>query len=117
MHVVINSNTYKIRIPVVYSLVVYFLHVEIHSMKLKKIYSFARCLELIKMDLLEKESADVLYSSDLLCKYIVIIASIVSILKKIYCTRNEKLFLDLRYVLHVHQSSCSLYFKDVSIPL
>lgn len=35
-YVVINSNTYKIRIPVVYSLVVYFLHVEIHSMKLKK---------------------------------------------------------------------------------
>lgn len=30
-YVVINSNTYKIRIPVVYSLVVYFLHVEIHS--------------------------------------------------------------------------------------
>lgn len=52
-------------------------------MKLKKIYSFARCLELIQMDLLEKESADVLYGSDLLCKYIVIIASIVlSILKK-----------------------------------
>lgn len=83
LHVVINSNTYKIRIPVVYSLVVYFLHVEIHSMKLKKIYSFAHCLELIKMDLLEKGSADVLYTSDFLCKYIVIIALIVlSILKK-----------------------------------
>lgn len=81
-YVVINSNTYKIRLPVVYSLVVYFLHVEIHSMKLKKIYSFAHCLELIKMDLLEKGSADVLYTSDFLCKYIVIIASIVSILKK-----------------------------------
>lgn len=119
MHVVINSNTYKIRIPVVYSLVVYFLHVEIHSMKLKKIYSFAHCLELIKMDLLEKRSADVLYTSDFLCKYIVIIALIVlSILKKKnYCTKNEKLFLDLRYVLHVHQSSCSFFFKDVSIPL
>lgn len=83
MHVVIKSNTYKIRIPVVYSLVVYFLHVEIHSMKLKKIYSFAHCLELIKKDLLEKGSADVLYTSDFLCKYIVIIALIVlSILKK-----------------------------------
>lgn len=82
-YVVINSNTYKIRIPVVYSLGVYFLHVEIHSMKLKKIYSFAHCLELIKMDLLEKGSADVLYTSDSLCKYIVIIALIVlSILKK-----------------------------------
>lgn len=82
-YVVINSNTYKIRIPVVYSLGVYFLHVEIHSMKLKKIYSFAHCLELIKMDLLEKGSADVLYTSDFLCKYIVIIALIVlSILKK-----------------------------------
>lgn len=73
MHVVINSNTYKIRIPVVYSLVVYFLHVEIHSMKLKKIYSFAHCLELIKMDLLEKGSADVLYASYILCKYTVIL--------------------------------------------
>lgn len=35
------------------------------------------------MDLLEKGSADVLYTSDFLCKYIVIIALIVlSILKK-----------------------------------
>lgn len=58
------------------------------------------------MDLLEKGSADVLYISDFLCKYIVIIALIVlSILKKKLLHKNEKLFLDMFYMyikVHVH---------------
>lgn len=58
------------------------------------------------MDLLEKGSADVLYTSDFLCKYIVIIALIVlSILKKKLLHKNEKLFLDMFYMyikVHVH---------------
>lgn len=70
------------------------------------------------MDLLEKGSADVLYTSDFLCKYIVIIALhiiVLSILKKKLL--HKKWEIIPRYVLHVHQSSCSFFFKDVSIPL
>lgn len=82
MYVVINSNTYKIRIFVVYLLVVYFLYVEIYFMKFKKIYSFVYCLELIKMNLFEKGLVDVFYISDFLCKYIVIIVLIVLLIFK-----------------------------------
>lgn len=80
MYVVINSNTYKIRIFVVYLLVVYFLYVEIYFMKFKKIYSFVYCLELIKKDLFEKGLVDVFYISDFLCKYIVIIVLYIIVL-------------------------------------
>lgn len=70
------------------------------------------------MNLLEKGSANVLYTSDFLCKYIVIIALIVlSILKKKLLHKKWEIIPRFRYVLHVHQSSCSFFFKDVSIPL